>query len=152
MSSVRTGTSFASTAAVRSKMQAQARRDTDCEMRIRRALHALGLRYRVHRRALPDLRREVDVVFRPARVAVFVDGCFWHGCRRHRQPVKANAPWWRDKILRNRVRDRDTNQRLLAAGWCVVRIWEHVDAGRAALTVARVVRRLQRSPELLVLD
>jgi DNA mismatch endonuclease (patch repair protein) len=122
-------------------MTTQRRRDTACELLLRHALYALGLRYRVHRRVLDDLRRDADIVFVGARVAVFVDGCFWHGCRRHRRPVKENGVWWRAKLARTVSRDRDTNRRLRAAGWVVVRIWEHSDPHKAAERVAQLVRQ-----------
>jgi DNA mismatch endonuclease (patch repair protein) len=88
---------------------------------------------------VPGLRRRADVVFPRERVAVFVDGCFWHGCPEHVTWPAANAAWWRRKIVGNQVRDRDTDRRLRAAGWTVVRVWEHeepeVSASRVADTV-----------------
>jgi DNA mismatch endonuclease (patch repair protein) len=80
-------------------------------------------------------------VFAHARVAVFIDGCFWHGCPRHGTWPKANAEWWRHKILANVARDRDTDSCLASAGWRVLRFWEHDDAEWAAEKIARVVRR-----------
>jgi DNA mismatch endonuclease (patch repair protein) len=104
----------------------------------------MGLRYRVSARPLPDLRRTADIVFRPTRVAVFVDGCFWHGCPEHGSQPRANSEYWAPKLARNIERDRETNSALEAAGWKVVRIWEHEDANHAAQRIARVVeaRRL----------
>jgi DNA mismatch endonuclease (patch repair protein) len=125
-------------------MQRQRSKDTGAEVAIRRALHAAGLRYRVHRQPLPSLRRTADVVFPRARVAVFVDGCFWHGCPEHgRRLHRVNDWYWPAKIERNRRRDRDTDARLGEAGWSVVRVWEHeapdvaVARVRAALDAAR---------------
>jgi DNA mismatch endonuclease (patch repair protein) len=115
------------------------RRDTPAELRLRSILHSRGLRYRVDARPVSGLRRKADLVFRSARVAVFVDGCFWHGCPRHMAWPKANAVWWREKITRNRERDRDTDERLRKAGWTVVRVWEHDDPELAA---ERVVEAL----------
>lgn len=89
---------------------------------------------------LPGLRRRADVVFGPARVAVFVDGCFWHGCPVHATWPKANSDYWREKIETNRLRDRDTDQRLAAAGWLVVRVWEHERPEEAAQRIEAVVR------------
>jgi DNA mismatch endonuclease (patch repair protein) len=121
-------------------MQAQPSRDTGPELALRRAVHALGLRYRVHQRPLPELRRQADLVFRPARVAVFVDGCFWHGCNQHgRREHRVNGWYWPEKIERNRRRDADTDAHLAAAGWTVVRVWEHEPAAEAALRVAAAV-------------
>jgi DNA mismatch endonuclease, patch repair protein len=122
-------------------MQAQARRDTGCELALRSTLYAAGYRYRIHARVLPDLRREADLVFHRARVVVFVDGCFWHGCSRHKKPVKANAAWWQAKLARTMQRDRDTNAKLVNAGWSVVRVWEHSDPLVAALAIGQILRR-----------
>ena len=119
-------TPFASSEAVHQKMSTLARRDTAPELALRRVLHRRGLRYRVHRRPLPDLARQADIVFTGAKVAVFVDGCFWHGCPEHgRRHHGVNGWYWPDKIARNRTRDLDTTARLEAEGWRVVRVWEH---------------------------
>jgi DNA mismatch endonuclease (patch repair protein) len=132
---------FASNEQVRRKMQAQRTRDTAPELGLRRTLHAMGLRYRVDQQPLPDLRRKADIVFRAARVAVFVDGCFWHGCPQHgRREHRVNGWYWPEKIERNQARDADTDARLEAAGWTVVRVWEHEHVDVAALRVARTVR------------
>jgi DNA mismatch endonuclease, patch repair protein len=122
-------------------MQRQRTRDTAPELQLRRALHAAGLRYRVDAPPLPGLRRRADLVFRPAKVAVFVDGCFWHGCPQHggRTP-HANPAYWTQKMRRNRERDADTDRRLHDAGWLVLRIWEHEDISEAAAAVAEAVR------------
>lgn len=125
-------------------MQVQRRRDTSCEMEIRSLLHAAGLRYRVDARPLPEWRRRADLVFPRVRTAVFIDGCFWHGCPDHRALPKANASWWRAKIARNRERDAETDERLQAAGWTVLRIWEHEDPAEAAARIAEVVRQRRR--------
>ncbi|MFD8706689.1 very short patch repair endonuclease [Kitasatospora sp. NPDC059648] len=121
-------------------MSNQRSRDTDIEIALRRALHAAGLRYRVHRRPLKDVRREADILFGPARVAVFVDGCFWHGCPQHATWPKNNAVFWREKIEKNRARDCDTDARLAEAGWVSIRVWEHETAAEAAERIATLVR------------
>lgn len=131
----------ASSAVVRRRMQATAQRDTPAELRIRWLLHACGLRYSVDAKPLPASRRRADVVFRRAKVAVFVDGCFWHGCPSHVTWPRANANFWREKIAANRRRDEDTNRRLKAAGWLVIRAWEHDLPDEAAAAIARAVRR-----------
>ncbi len=136
--------SWASSEATRRVMQANRSRDTSPEMEIRRRLHALGLRYRVDARPLPELRRRADVVFRPARVAVFVDGCFWHSCPDHGTVPRTNADYWLPKLARNVERDRDTDRALRAAGWRVVRVWEHHDPDAAARRIAGAVRRRLR--------
>jgi DNA mismatch endonuclease (patch repair protein) len=107
-------------------MQVQKTRDTEPEMALRRILHASGLRYRVDRAPLKGLRRRADIVFGPARVAVYVDGCFWHGCPEHGRPMTAaNPEYWSAKIKRNKARDADADRQLIEAGWIVIRVWEH---------------------------
>jgi DNA mismatch endonuclease (patch repair protein) len=129
----------ASSAEVRVRMQATRRRDTPQELALRSILYRLGLRFRVDW-PLPDTRRRADLAFVGAKVAVFIDGCFWHGCPRHGTWPKANAAWWRAKILANVRRDRDTDERLRAAGWRVLRFWEHDGCDVPAREVARIVR------------
>jgi DNA mismatch endonuclease (patch repair protein) len=125
-------------------MRANRSRDTRPELLLRSALHARGLRFRVTVRPLPALNRTADIVFRPARVAVFVDGCFWHGCPTHRVAPRANADYWAEKIHRNRDRDRHTDAELAAAGWQVIRVWEHDDAADAAARIADAVQQRRR--------
>ncbi|RSO21709.1 very short patch repair endonuclease [Streptomyces sp. WAC 06725] len=123
-------------------MSKQRSRDTAIEVAIRRELHAMGLRFRVHRRPLRGVRREADVVFGPAKVAIFVDGCFWHGCPEHMTWPKNNDQFWREKIEGNRRRDRDTDYRLAEAGWLPIRVWGHENASQAAERIhAAVVAR-----------
>lgn len=123
-----------------------ARRDTGPELALRRALHRLGLRYFVHRRPVPEIRREADIVFPGAKVAVFVDGCFWHGCPEHgRREHRTNGWYWPEKIERNRTRDRETDALLLAADWTPVRIWEHESVQQAAHRVEKLVARFGRT-------
>jgi DNA mismatch endonuclease (patch repair protein) len=121
-------------------MQLQRERDTRPEIELRRALHRRGLRYRVDLAVVPGTRRRrVDIAFTKAKVAVFVDGCFWHGCPEHGQRHhQINSHYWPDKIAGNRARDLDTSERLRQAGWTVVRIWEHesADTGLGRVTAA----------------
>jgi DNA mismatch endonuclease (patch repair protein) len=124
-------------------MLATPRRDTPCEIALRSALHRLGLRFRVDW-PLPGTRRRADLAFPRFKVALFVDGCFWHCCPIHRTWPKANAAWWRRKILGNVRRDRDTDARLSAAGWKVLRFWEHEDMDEAAPRAASTIRRRAR--------
>jgi DNA mismatch endonuclease (patch repair protein) len=125
--------------AVSARMSAQRSANTAAEMALRKRLFARGLRYRVHRRPIADLRREADIVFVSAKVAVFVDGCFWHGCPIHGTNPKSNGEWWATKLQRNRERDFETNQLLAEAGWMVVRVWEHEPPDEAAINIAEVV-------------
>jgi DNA mismatch endonuclease (patch repair protein) len=121
-------------------MSRQKRRDTEPELLLRRMLFAMGLRYRVNA-TLPSMpRRRADVVFTRVRVAVFVDGCFWHRCPVHRTDPANNGAWWQEKLAGNVARDADTNARLRALGWTVLRFWEHEDMTAAAATVFDVVR------------
>ena len=102
------------------------------EMAIRRELHRRGLRYRVNLTLSKIGRIRPDIVFTRVRVAVFVDGCFWHRCPEHGSSPKTNADWWRRKLDNNVERDRTTDTVLAKAGWTVIRIWEHEDAIAAA--------------------
>ncbi len=128
-------------------MQAIRSRDTKPERLIRRLVHANGLRYRVAARPLPDLRRTADLVFRPAKVAVFIDGCYWHGCPEHYVSPKTNPGYWSEKVARNIARDRDTDEQLSAAGWLVLRFWEHQSSDACALSIISAVR--ERRNDLL---
>lgn len=127
-------------AALSARMSNLARRDTKPEVALRKALQGRGLRFRVQVKVPGNRRRTVDIAFTRARLAVFVDGCFWHGCPEHHVPPQANAEWWRWKIDLNRARDRDTDTALGSAGWQVVRIWEHVHPEVAADLVAATYR------------
>ena len=129
------------------RMKRVRQRETDAELALRRALHARGLRYRLHVPLLTNPRRVADIVFHGPRVAVFVDGCFWHGCPEHGTWPKKNAEFWREKIEANRKRDADTNKRLEALGWRVVRIWSHHAPEEAATMVARIIgkRKLEKN-------
>lgn len=102
--------------------------------------HAAGLRYRVAYPVPGRRRRTIDVAFTRLKVAVFLDGCFWHGCPIHGTMPKANQAWWADKLQANRARDDDTDRHLRGEGWQVVRFWEHEKADDVASTVSRVVQ------------
>ena len=122
-------------------MRSNRGRDTGPELALRRVLHARGLRYRVDHPLPFDRRRRADVAFTRARVAVFVDGCFWHGCPEHGSTPRANSAFWSAKIERNRARDADTTERLEGLGWTVLRFWEHEEPSRSGQVVARTVER-----------
>lgn len=132
--------SWATSPQVRSSMLGNRSRDTKPELAIRRRAHALGLRYRVAAYPLPGVRRTADMVFPKKRVAVFIDGCFWHGCKVHYVAPGTNVEFWQGKVSLNRRRDAEVDDRLRRAGWTVVRIWEHEDAVVAAARIARAVR------------
>lgn len=136
----KTSDSWASSPAVRTVMRGNKGRDTKPELALRSAVHALGLRYRVGVSPLPGVRRTADLVFPRAKVAVFVDGCFWHGCPKHHRPARRNAEFWTTKIEGNVARDADTDARLRAAQWTVIRVWEHELPGEAASKISAAVR------------
>lgn len=135
--------SWASSPEARARMQSNKSRDTKPELALRSAVHARGLRYRVSAKPLAGVRRTADLVFPRAKVAVFLDGCFWHGCPVHFRSPATNAAYWTAKIGGNRARDASTTALLEAAGWLVVRVWEHEPAPDAARRVAAtlVLRR-----------
>lgn len=134
-------TPAASSEAKARNMRAVKRRDTQPELRLRRALHAAGLRYRVdHRLVLPDGAVRPDVVFTRRHVAVFVDSCFWHRCPEHGTTPATNADWWRAKLDRNVERDAETDRLLADAGWTVVRAWEHEPTEQTVDRVRTAVR------------
>lgn len=115
--------------------------DTGPEIRLRRALHARGLRYRKNTAlVLPTRRVRPDVVFPRLRIAVFVDGCFWHGCPVHATTPRANAAYWVPKLAANARRDREVDAALAQHGWKVIRIWEHEDPEQAANVIVAAVR------------
>ena len=142
--------SWASSPRVRASMQSNRPRDTRPELALRKAMHRLGLRYRVSARPLPGIRRTADVVFTRAKIAVFLDGCFWHGCPEHYTVAITNADYWARKIRDNRQRDIETDKILLHSGWQVVRVWEHENTAAAAERVAIAVRA--RTPKATAHD
>ncbi len=123
------------------RMSANRRRDTGPELALRRALHRRGFRFRVDLPLSPATGRSVraDIVFPKRRVAVFVDGCFWHGCPTHGTMPKANREYWEVKIAENRTRDIRNTSQLEAAGWTVLRLWEHLDPEDGAAMVERAL-------------
>jgi DNA mismatch endonuclease (patch repair protein) len=121
-------------------MQSNRSRDTGPEVALRSELHRLGLRFRVATRPMPSVRRTVDVVFSRVQVAVFLDGCYWHGCPEHHRLPVLNRDYWLAKVRRNRDRDAATDELLGAASWHVIRVWEHEDPKIAAIHIASVVR------------
>ncbi|MBE9937794.1 MULTISPECIES: very short patch repair endonuclease [Cellulosimicrobium] len=120
-------------------MSVAKRRDTAPEVALRRELHARGMRYRVAYPVPGQRRRTIDVAFTRAKVAVFVDGCFWHGCPEHGMMPRSNGDWWKTKLAANQARDRDTDRLLSELGWTVVRVWEHEPPHVASDRVEAVV-------------
>ncbi|MEU2856228.1 very short patch repair endonuclease [Streptomyces syringium] len=124
---------------MRAVMRANRNKNTKPELLLRSLLHKRGLKYRVAARPLPGLPRTADIVFPKTKVAVFVDGCYWHGCPEHLRPAVKNAEFWHSEIEGNRTRDAETDQLLRGEGWMVVRAWEHEDPVIASVRVAEVV-------------
>ncbi len=114
---------------VSQQMKRMPRKDSVPEIRLRRALHAQGLRFRVNLKGLPGTP---DIAFTRAKIAVFMDGCFWHRCPEHGTLPKANREWWREKLDRNVSRDRLKDEELVSLGWSVVHVWEHEDEAESS--------------------
>ena len=129
-----------STAASR-RMRITRRRDTPGELAIRSRLHNLGYRFRVDVSPIAGRRSRADIVFPRRQLAVYIDGCFWHGCPDHGTWPKANADWWRSKIEANRQRDQTTDAEMLVFGWRVVRIWTHESSDSATQRVIDALRQ-----------
>lgn len=128
------------------RMSRQGSRDTAPELAVRRLLYAAGLRYRLERSVPGMARRTIDIAFPGPRVAVFLDGCFWHGCPEHATSPRANAQWWREKLDRNMARDTETTAHLQSLGWQVLRFWEHEPPESVAEQVTEAVLQAKRRP------
>lgn len=137
--------SWASSDGVARSMRSNRGRDTGPERALRKVLHAAGYRYRVDFAPGPDARRRADIVFPRLRIAVFVDGCFWHSCPIHGTVPKTNADYWVPKLERNRSRDSETTSALEADGWTVVRVWEHESVADASARVMDAVNHKRTS-------
>jgi DNA mismatch endonuclease (patch repair protein) len=118
-------------------MSLQRTAGTRPEIALRKALHCRGIRYQLHRRDLPG---RPDITLVRLRMAIFVDGCFWHSCPEHAVPPKANAEWWRVKLAANVARDRRNDNHLRELGWNPVRVWEHEDVEAVANRLAKLWR------------
>lgn len=136
--------SWVSTPGTCASMQSNRGRDTSHELAVGRRLHALGLRYRVSIRPISNVRRTADIVFTRTKVAVFIDGCFWHGCPAHYQAPARNAEFWLEKRRRNQERDVETDAKLAETEWRVLRYWEH-GVRAASDNVARSIANEIRS-------
>ena len=126
------------------RMKVVRQRNNPSEVHLRSKLHRMGLRFRLHRRIIPGRTNTADLIFPRARVAVFIDGCFWHSCPEHSTLPKANRTWWRQKLRTNVARDRKSDEMLSELGWHVVRVWEHEDVDRAARRVLNAVLKMLR--------
>lgn len=132
--------SWATNSHARATMVANRSKHTAPELAVRSILHRKGLRYTVCVRPEPSVRRTADIVFTRRRIAVFIDGCYWHGCPTHFVMPKSNVEYWKAKIQTNRARDAQTTTALTSAGWIVLRFWEHDDPGDVANAIEAAVR------------
>jgi DNA mismatch endonuclease, patch repair protein len=131
-----------SSPAVSARMSRFPRRDTKPEVALRRHLHARGMRYRVNFPVPGLARRTIDIAFSRTKIAIFVDGCYWHGCPSHGRVPRSNREWWIEKLRRNQARDLQTAAHLRALGWKVIRFWEHQDSQEVADVVESEVRQV----------
>jgi len=145
MYSIRKRAPSASTPLVRRVMRSVRRQDTDAEVQLRKLIFRCGLRYRLNAFPVLTIRCKADVVFRSARVCIFIDGCYWHGCPRHFRAPKTNTGWWTEKIADNRLRDRRQSRMLRRHGWVVLRFWEHEVRRNADRCVQQIVRAIRAS-------
>jgi DNA mismatch endonuclease (patch repair protein) len=125
----------------RRRMKATRRSGTDIELALRCALSKHGVRYRLNVR---EEGTAIDIAFPGVQLAVFCDGCFWHGCRIHGTQSKRNCDWWREKIAANVERDKRLRRKLVKAGWTVVRVWGHESAATASARIVAKLRELKR--------
>lgn len=135
--------SWATSPAVARSMRANRGRDTSLELTVRRMLHGRGFRYRVNYAPLEGLRSRADIVFTRTRLAIYLDGCFWHSCPAHRTTPKANGDYWAPKLELNRQRDGRVTSRLVESGWTVLRFWEHEDPSAIVDRIISSVRAAQ---------
>lgn len=131
---------WASSDATRRTMQGNRGRDAKAKLAVRRLVHGAGLRYRVNARPEPDLRRTADLLFTRARVVVFIDGCYWHGCPEHFTLPATNLDYWSTKIGGDTARDVETTTLLEGCGWLVLRFWEHEPPVAVAESIVKCVR------------
>lgn len=130
----------ASSATALKRMRATRRRATPYEVALRKLLFAKGLRYRVDKKVAKEIHSRPDIVFAGSRVAVYVDGCFWHGCSEHGTAPRANADWWAEKLAANKSRDFNKTRLLMEAGWHVERVWSHEVLQNAVDRILKIVR------------
>lgn len=137
--SIRSRAPAASSPQVRKVMQAIPSRDTTPEKTLRSLLHRMGLRFRKDVEPENSISCKVDIVFSKAKVCVFIDGCFWHGCPKHFHPPKTNTEWWLEKVQDNRERDERKSTLIEEHGWIVLRYWEHDIKGEDAINIAQAI-------------
>ncbi|WP_206106435.1 very short patch repair endonuclease [Rhizobium leguminosarum] len=129
-------------AGVSARMRKQRVADTQAETLVRKALFAAGVRYRKHWPVPGRRRRTIDIAMPGKKLAIFIDGCFWHGCEVHKTTPRSNEAWWRVKLDENKLRDNETTELLIGQGWKVLRFWEHDAASEVAAAVIRSVSEM----------
>jgi len=141
---------IASSQRVANVMRGNRSRDTAPELAVRRLLHARGLRFRVNLRPVVSLRRTADIVFTRHRIAVFIDGCYWHGCPDHYVASRTHKDYWHNKIEANITRDEQTTAELRSAGWTVLRYWSHVPPNEVVDSILTYLPRTDRTPPAIL--
>jgi len=126
-------------AGVGERMRKQRVVDTQAEILVRKALFAAGIRYRKHWPVPGRRRRTIDIAMPGRRLAIFIDGCFWHGCETHKTVPRSNEAWWRAKLQENKRRDDETTEILVAQGWKVLRFWEHDEPSDVVAAVIHLI-------------
>jgi DNA mismatch endonuclease (patch repair protein) len=132
-----------SSATASQRLKQVRQRDTDCELAVRKVLHRRGFRYFVDRRAEPDIKVRADMLFPRTKLAIFIDGCFWHGCPEHRTLPRSNTDWWTNKFSQNRARDEQGTAALTNRGWTVLRFWAHEDPELVVDLIKSTIARLK---------
>ena len=150
MKSIRARAPRASSPTVRRVMQANRSFDTRLETRLRSELHKRGLRFRKHVNIGIGMKCRADIVFPRARVCIFVDGCYWHGCPKHFKTPRTNSAWWNEKIADNRQRDKRKTTVLRKHGWRVIRVWEHQLFGEGLSETSKLIEQIIRRAALIV--
>ena len=135
--------SFASSPEVRQRMQSVGQKDTPKELAVRKILFGKGYRYRINCKPLKNLNRKADIIFIKYKLAIFIDGCFWHLCPKHGSIPNANRKYWENKLYTNVQRDKETNEILQNNGWIVLRFWEHDDPNYAANAIICEIDRIK---------
>jgi len=113
--------------------------DTQAEILVRKALFAAGIRYRKYWSVPGRRRRTIDIAMPGRRLAIFIDGCFWHGCETHKTVPRSNEAWWRAKLQENKRRDDETTEILVTQGWKVLRFWEHDEPSDVVAAVIHLI-------------
>ena len=122
-------------------MAAVKSKDTSCEIILRKALWAAGVRgWQLHRK---EITGNPDLVFKGKKIAIFIDGCFWHGCETCCRMPKTRKEYWENKIKKNIIRDKEVNQQLKREGWKILRFWEHEIKREIDQCISRIINAIK---------